>query len=159
MRIHVLRHVAFEEPAAIEDWARRSGHAIRRSRLEKGEALPDLTAFDLLIIMGGPMSVNDEEICGWLKEEKALVRKAIESGLRARGAWRLPRRADDRQCYGQAHVSRARERNWMVSGSPRLDFETWENTRFLSTLPPLNSNILKARADASEFPQPAILKE
>lgn len=80
MRIHVLQHVDFEGPAAIEDWARRSGHAIRSSRLDKGEALPNIAGFDLLVIMGGPMSVNDEESCPWLKEEKALVRSAIESG-------------------------------------------------------------------------------
>lgn len=80
MRIHVLQHVAFEGPAAIEDWARRSGHAISRSRLDKGETLPDLAACDLLVIMGGPMSVNDEHLHPWLKEEKALVRKSIESG-------------------------------------------------------------------------------
>lgn len=80
MRIHVLQHVEFEGPAAIEDWARRSGHTVNRSRLDQGESLPNLAAFDLLVIMGGPMSVNDEERHPWLKEEKALVRSAIESG-------------------------------------------------------------------------------
>ena len=80
MRIHVLQHVAFEGPAAIEDWARRSGHVITRSRLDNAEPLPALTAFDLLVVMGGPMSVNDEHLHPWLKEEKALVRGAIASG-------------------------------------------------------------------------------
>ncbi len=80
MRIHVLQHVAFEGPAAIEDWARRSGHVITCSRLDKGGPLPTLAGFDLLVIMGGPMSVNDEHLQPWLKEEKALVRSAIGSG-------------------------------------------------------------------------------
>jgi GMP synthase-like glutamine amidotransferase len=80
MRIHVLQHVAFEGPAAIEDWARRSGHVITRSRLDKAEPLPALTDFDLLVVMGGPMSVNDEHLHPWLKEEKALIRGAIASG-------------------------------------------------------------------------------
>lgn len=79
MRIHVLQHVEFEGPAAIEDWARRSGHTITRSRLDKDEPLPDPAAFDFLVIMGGPMSVNDEHQHPWLKEEKAFVRKAMES--------------------------------------------------------------------------------
>jgi GMP synthase-like glutamine amidotransferase len=79
MRIHVLQHAAFEGPAAIEDWARHAGHAVNRSRLYEGEALPDLAAFDLLVVMGGTMSVNDEHLHPWLKEEKALVRSAIES--------------------------------------------------------------------------------
>ena len=85
MRVHVLQHVEFEGPAAIEDWARRSGHAVTRSRLDKGGPLPALTAFDLLVIMGGPMSVNDEHLHPWLKEEKALVRSAIGSGYAVLG--------------------------------------------------------------------------
>ncbi|MGH9585456.1 MAG: type 1 glutamine amidotransferase [Acidobacteriaceae bacterium] len=80
MRIHVLQHVGFEGPAAIEDWARRAKHVISRSRLDEGETLPGLEDFDLLVVMGGPMSVNDEEHHPWLKEEKALVRRAIEAG-------------------------------------------------------------------------------
>ncbi|MFZ0661446.1 MAG: type 1 glutamine amidotransferase [Acidobacteriaceae bacterium] len=80
MRIHVLQHAKFEGPAAIEDWARRSGHTITSSRPDKGEPFPDFAGFDFLVVMGGPMSVNDEDRCPWLKEEKALVRKVIESG-------------------------------------------------------------------------------
>ncbi|MGB7188526.1 MAG: type 1 glutamine amidotransferase [Acidobacteriaceae bacterium] len=79
MRIHVLQHVEFEGPAAIENWARHSGHALTHSRVDKGDPLPELTALDLLVIMGGPMSVNDEHQHPWLKEEKAFVRSAIES--------------------------------------------------------------------------------
>lgn len=85
MRIHVLQHVAFEGPAAIEDWARRGGHIVSRSRLDAGDRLPDLAAFDFLVIMGGPMSVNDEQACPWLKEEKAFVGRAIEAGRRVLG--------------------------------------------------------------------------
>lgn len=80
MRVHVLQHAKFEGPAAIEDWAMRFGHSIARSRLYKRDTLPDPAAFDFLVVMGGPMSVNDEESCPWLKEEKTLVRKSIESG-------------------------------------------------------------------------------
>lgn len=80
MRIHVLQHVAFEGPAAIGEWARRRGHIVRRSRLDAGESLPDVAAFDFLVVMGGPMSVNDEQDCPWLKEEKALVRRTTEAG-------------------------------------------------------------------------------
>jgi GMP synthase-like glutamine amidotransferase len=78
MRVHYLQHVSFEAPAAIEDWARQAGHAIAGSRLYLGEALPDPNAFDLLVVMGGPMSVNDEPEHPWLVAEKQLVRRAIE---------------------------------------------------------------------------------
>lgn len=78
MRIHYLQHVAFEPPAAIEDWAQEAGHCMTGSHLYRGDALPQVAAFDLLIIMGGPMSVNDEQEHPWLAPEKELVRKAIE---------------------------------------------------------------------------------
>ena len=40
--------------------------------------LPDADDLDLLVIMGGPMSVNDEAGCPWLAAEKQFIRKAIE---------------------------------------------------------------------------------
>lgn len=79
MRIHYLQHVDFEGPAAVADWAAQSGHTITGSHLYRDEAFPALDAFDLLVILGGPMSVNDEHEHGWLREEKQLVRQAIES--------------------------------------------------------------------------------
>ena len=34
----------------------------------------------MLIVMGGPMSVNDEEIYSWIVSEKDVIREAVESG-------------------------------------------------------------------------------
>jgi GMP synthase-like glutamine amidotransferase len=42
--------------------------------------LPDLADLDLIIAMGGPMSVNDEVEFPWLKEEKRFVADAIHGG-------------------------------------------------------------------------------
>jgi GMP synthase-like glutamine amidotransferase len=44
------------------------------------EELPCLDDIDLLIAMGGPMSVNDEQAYPWLTAEKEFVRDAIHSG-------------------------------------------------------------------------------
>ncbi len=80
MRIHYLQHVTFEGPAAIEDWAREAGHDLTGTHLYCDVVLPDPAAFDLLVVLGGPMSVNDEQGHLWLREEKRLVRRVIESG-------------------------------------------------------------------------------
>ena len=40
--------------------------------------LPDPDNLDLLVVMGGPMSVNDEQKFPWLAAEKEFIRKAIE---------------------------------------------------------------------------------
>src|SRR5579875_2938644 len=80
MRIHYLQHVEFEGPAAIADWAARASHFFTGSHVYRGDALPALSDFDMLVSLGGPMSVNDEREHPWLREEKELVRRAIESG-------------------------------------------------------------------------------
>ena len=79
MRIHYLQHVNFEGPAAIEEWAREAGHSMCGSLLHRGEALPDSTDLDLLILLGGPMSVNDEQDYNWLQTALAIV--LVEKGL------------------------------------------------------------------------------
>lgn len=80
MKIHCLMHVPFEGPAQIADWAESRGHPIAFSHLFAGDALPELDAFDRLVVMGGPMGVGDEDRYPWLRAEKALIRSAIDAG-------------------------------------------------------------------------------
>ncbi len=79
MKMAVLQHVPFEGPAAIADWAEVRGVTITVRHLYRGDPLPDLPEFDMLIVMGGPMSANDETVLSWLAPEIALVRDAIAS--------------------------------------------------------------------------------
>ncbi|MGJ5817437.1 type 1 glutamine amidotransferase [Paludibaculum fermentans] len=80
MRIHFLQHVAFETPGLIGEWAGQRGHSLTGTRLDLGEPLPSLESFDLLLVMGGPMSVNDEHIYDWLRPEKRLIAAAMAAG-------------------------------------------------------------------------------
>lgn len=80
MRLHYFQHEPFEGLGLIEEWAISKGFAISSTHFYKGESLPDLEEIDWLVIMGGSMSVNDEEKLPWLVTEKAFVKKAIESG-------------------------------------------------------------------------------
>jgi GMP synthase-like glutamine amidotransferase len=73
MQIHVLKHVPFEGPASIASWAAERGHGLVVTELFRGAALPDPRSFDLLVVMGGPMSVHDEELHPWLVPEKAFL--------------------------------------------------------------------------------------
>ncbi len=77
MRMAVLQHVSFEGPAAIAEWARSRGVVVAETHLYRGDALPTLDAFDMLTVMGGPMSANDEALFDWLAPEIGLVRNAI----------------------------------------------------------------------------------
>lgn len=49
-------------------------------RLEETNELPGWTSNAVLILMGGPMSVNDESPYPWLREEKSLIRDAVAAG-------------------------------------------------------------------------------
>jgi GMP synthase-like glutamine amidotransferase len=80
LRIHALLHVPFEGLGSIEQWITANGHHLSRTRLFAGEELPRSTAFDRLIIMGGPMNIYEEAQHPWLKAEKRLIREAIAAG-------------------------------------------------------------------------------
>ncbi len=79
MRMAVLQHVPFEGPAAIAGWAASRRFEIAVAHLYRGDPLPALTAFDMLTVMGGPMSANDDALLPWLAPEIALVRNAIHA--------------------------------------------------------------------------------
>ncbi|MDX2453836.1 type 1 glutamine amidotransferase [Desulfosarcina sp.] len=80
MKIHWLQHVAFEGLGSIAGWAAENGCPVSGSRMFAGDALPANNAFDLLVIMGGPMSVNDEVVHPWLVDEKRYVAQAMAAG-------------------------------------------------------------------------------
>lgn len=80
MRAHYLQHVPFEGLGSIEAWLRNKGYATSCTRLFESVNFPNMEEIDLLIIMGGPMSVNDEKEYSWLVKEKAFIRMAIDSG-------------------------------------------------------------------------------
>lgn len=81
MNVHVLQHVPFEGPGSIAQWVTARGAALTCTRCFAGDPWPDLDQVDCLVIMGGPMSVNDENRLPWLAPEKAIIRLAIDRGI------------------------------------------------------------------------------
>ncbi len=80
MKAHCLQHVPFEGLGSIGPWLEAAGYRISRTRLFAAEEPPSPDEIDFLVIMGGPMSVNDEDEYPWLAREKQFVRNVIESG-------------------------------------------------------------------------------
>jgi GMP synthase-like glutamine amidotransferase len=77
VKVHVLQHVPFEGLGSIEPWLAAQHAAIGYTRLYESCLLPNVEDLDLVIAMGGPMSVNDELDFPWLKMEKQFIRDAI----------------------------------------------------------------------------------
>jgi GMP synthase-like glutamine amidotransferase len=80
LRIHYFQHVNYEGLGSIEEWISASDHSLTSTRFYENFTLPALDDFDWLIIMGGGMSVNDEDRFPWLADEKRFIRKAIDAG-------------------------------------------------------------------------------
>ena len=80
MRAHYLQHVPFEGLGSIEPWLRRSGYGITSTKFFESPELPGIGDIDLLVVMGGPMSVNDEDTFPWLVQEKKFIRDVVDSG-------------------------------------------------------------------------------
>lgn len=85
MRIHYLQHVDFESPVHIHDWAEKRGHDFVGHHVYRCDPLPALDEFDMLVVMGGPMGVHDEDKHAFLKEEKQFIRDATQNGKRVLG--------------------------------------------------------------------------
>jgi GMP synthase (glutamine-hydrolysing) len=82
MNVLVLQHIACEPPGAFEDVLLERDAQIVRLELDEGQPLPrSLAGSDAVVVMGGPMSVNDEGEHPWLLDEKTLIRQAVRSGL------------------------------------------------------------------------------
>src|SRR4051812_13885646 len=81
LRIHVFQHADYEGPGHIAVWATHRGHLLRCTHWYAPlPQAPLLIDFDLLIVLGGSMNVDDEARYPWLITEKALIRAAVAAG-------------------------------------------------------------------------------
>ena len=81
MRVHWLQHASYEGLGSLESWLAEVGATVTCTRMFAGETLPPVASVDMLIILGGPMSVNDGATLPWLDAEKAFIARVIGAGL------------------------------------------------------------------------------
>ena len=75
--IQCLQHVSFEGPGVFRQYLEREGYQIQLSLVPQQGLPRDLE--DFLLIMGGPMSVNDGD--SWIANEIAFIQKAIHKNI------------------------------------------------------------------------------
>lgn len=80
MRIAAFLHVPFENPGCIREWAAKQGHDLTEVQWFAGQRPPAPVDFDCLVVLGGPMSVRDEDRFPWLLQEKRFIGGAIDEG-------------------------------------------------------------------------------
>jgi GMP synthase-like glutamine amidotransferase len=76
-RALVFQHLAIEHPGSLGRLLASAGVGLVAVELDEGEPIPDLEPFDLLIVMGGPMDVWEEDRYPWLAAEKAAIRRWV----------------------------------------------------------------------------------
>jgi GMP synthase-like glutamine amidotransferase len=76
----IYTHHPEEGPGLLKSVLREQGWEVEEMALWEGAQMPKPRTFHLLILMGGPMSVNEEDRYPFLREEKAFVRQWITEG-------------------------------------------------------------------------------
>ncbi len=76
-RVLVLQHHPDEHPGSLGPLLEDAGLALTTVELDAGEAIPALEPFDLMLVMGGPQHVWEEDEHPWLVTEKAAIRRWV----------------------------------------------------------------------------------
>ena len=78
MEIIVLQHIKVEDPGYIKDLMLSDGFNLTTIELDRNEKIPrDLSKFDAMFCMGGPMDTWMEEKYPWLIEEKNKIKEFV----------------------------------------------------------------------------------
>ena len=78
MRILILQHIKIEDPGFIKDLLIKDGAELTTIELDEGEKIPkDLSKFDAMFCMGGPMDTWMEKEHPWLIDEKKAIKEFV----------------------------------------------------------------------------------
>ena len=78
MEVIVLQHIKIEDPGYIKDLMLADGVNITTIELDEDEKIPnDLSKFDAMLCMGGPMDTWMEDQYPWLINEKKKIKEFV----------------------------------------------------------------------------------
>lgn len=150
MNVHYLQHVPFEGIGSMETFFKEKGYPVTCTKLYDGDPLPKPDAFDLLIVMGGPMGIYDEDEYPWLKAEKKFIAKVISIKKRVLGICLGAQLIAD-ALGAKVYKNRHREIGWFaIDGCPEL-----ENT-LLTDVFAQNPNVFHWHGDTFDIPAGAV---
>lgn len=78
MRFLVFQHLTIEHPGVFRNFFTEAGIEWDVVELDQGQPIPDLSRYDALWVMGGPMDVWEMDDHPWLVAEKAAIREAVK---------------------------------------------------------------------------------
>ncbi len=145
MNITILQHTSFEGPGNIAAWAEARGHRTRIHHPWRGDPMPTPDDFDLLVVLGGGMSVHDGAEHPWLPRERELILAALANGKRVLGI-----------CLGAQQIAHALGAEVYPNDQREVGF--WPIRRVGDALPlPEEMTVLHWHGDTFDLPEGATL--
>ena len=80
LSVLVFQHELHDGPGYLGEALLRRGARLKIVRLDKGDAMPDISDYEMLLVMGGTMNVYQEDKYPWLVEETQVIRQAVKAG-------------------------------------------------------------------------------
>lgn len=85
MNILCITHADFETPGIITKWAQDKGFDFTVKKPYQQEQLPEIDAYDMLIVMGGPQGATQLDDTPYLYDEIKLIQQAIKQDKKILG--------------------------------------------------------------------------
>jgi GMP synthase (glutamine-hydrolysing) len=105
----VIQHVPWETPHRILD--ARGSLDVRQIEPRRGDAPPDHAEVRGVVVMGGPMNVDEVDRCRWLAQEREWLEEAVRRELPILGV-----------CLGAQLLARALGAEVRVGERPEIGF-------------------------------------
>lgn len=149
LRIHHLQHVPYEGLGSMQSALEARQHQLTATHLYLGQGLPKVQDLDWLIVMGGPMSVSDESLYPWLKEEKKLILQVLQAGKKVLGI-----------CLGAQLIAEALGAHVYPNPQPEIGWFGIERTAtaadtFLASALPPRGEVFHWHSDTFDLPEGA----
>lgn len=80
MSVLICKNISTEGPGTIGEFLGEAGIAFRVAELSRGDEIGDADESDTLVLLGGPMSVNEAARYPYLIREEEVVRRFVADG-------------------------------------------------------------------------------
>ena len=158
--ILIFRHAAHEGPGYLADYLNRRGLSHRLVRVDRNDPIPSsIDGVSGLVLMGGPMSVNDP--LSWIPKVTDLIRKAVAADIpvlghclggqlisKALGGTITKNPVKEIGWLPVTRVENTMAQNWLGDLPPEFKVFHWHGETF--SIPPGATRILASRDCANQ---------
>lgn len=80
-RALIVQHTASEGMGWLQEWLPAAGLDVHPTHPYLGHRVPPTVEGDALVVMGGPMGANDDDVAPWLPAVRDLLATAVADGV------------------------------------------------------------------------------